>query len=377
LKIAVVGAGPAGQAHAFGFRNATMADSLAGVTVELDTIVDPDTELAEIVARRYGFRRVAADVQDVIADPGIDAVSVALPNFLSLPVLGALLRAGKHVIGEKPLGRNGAEAGELVEIAKETGLVAGVGFSYRRVPALAQLRKAVRDGAIGTPYFARARYLSNYALDPASPMTWRFDIGPSGGGTSLDMAPHAIDLLQHVVADITAVTSCSLRTVIAERPTRDGGTAQVTNDDTALIDVQFAGGAIGSVLASRVAAGCPNDLGIEVYGSNGHAKWSVARQNEWVLYQSGVGDPDQDAPRTIIAPASAPYFLDTMPMVFRGNATGYGEAFVAEMQEFLRCVVAGTEMDTSFAAAASTMRVVDAALTAATTGQATAVAKEA
>ncbi|MDR1237096.1 MAG: Gfo/Idh/MocA family oxidoreductase, partial [Propionibacteriaceae bacterium] len=105
IRVAVVGAGPAGQAHAFGWRNATMADRLSGVSIELDTIVDPNIELAKTVARRYGFRNAVADVQEVIENPAIDAVSAALPNYLSVPVLSALLRAGKHVLGEKPLGR--------------------------------------------------------------------------------------------------------------------------------------------------------------------------------------------------------------------------------------------------------------------------------
>ena len=118
VRIAVVGAGQAGQAHAFGFRNATMTDRLAGVKVELAALVDPNTELAEKIARRYGFEKVASDVQEVIDDPTIDVVSVALPSFLSLPVVGSLLKAGKHVLAEKPLGRNGAEAEELAKIAK-------------------------------------------------------------------------------------------------------------------------------------------------------------------------------------------------------------------------------------------------------------------
>lgn len=370
MRVAVVGAGPAGQAHAFGFRNATMSDRLAGVTVELDAVVDPNVELAERVAGRYGFRRAIADVQQVVDDPAIDAVSIALPNFLSLPVLGALLRAGKHVLGEKPLGRSVAEADELVRIARDSGRVAAVGFSYRRVPALAQLHEGVGSGLIGRPYFARAQFYSDYAIDPATQMTWRYDMESSGGGAILDMAPHAIDALKYVlggVGDVAEVTACHLDTVIHERPTADGGTARVTNDDTALIDLRFVGGALGSVLVSRVAAGHPVDLGLEVFGSEGHVKYSFSRSNEWVLYQRGVGPLGTDGPRTILPGPDAPYFADTMPMVARGNPTGYGEAFVAEMQEFISSIVTGTPMDTSFEVAAHTMRVITAALESART----------
>lgn len=374
IHVAVVGAGPAGQAHAFGFRNAAMSDDLAGVEVVLDTIVDPNTALAETVARRYGFANVAADVSEILDKDEIEVVSIALPSFLSVPVLGSLLRAGKHVLGEKPLGRSGAEAAELVEIARETDRIAAVGFSYRRIPAVAQLRDAVRDGAIGRPYFARAHFFSDYALDPTSPMVWRFDQDASGGGTILDMATHAIDALEYVLGDVDEVLACTLDTTITERPGKDGAMHAVTNDDTALIDLRFADGALASVLSSRVGAGCPIELGFEVFGSEGHVRYCFNRPNEWVLYQKGLGEEGMDAPRTIIPGPAARHFVDTMPMAARGNATGYGEAFVAQMQELLRAVVSGEPMDTSFEAAARTMRVVDAAFASASEHRPVAVA---
>lgn len=376
IHIAVVGAGPAGQAHAFGFRNAGMTDSLEGLGIVLDTIVDPNTELARAVARRYGFAHVAADVSEILDRPEIEVVSVALPSFLSVPVLGSLLKAGKHVLGEKPLGRSGAEAAELVRIAESTDRVAAVGFSYRRIPAVAQLREAVRNGAIGTPYFARAHFLSDYALDPATPMAWRFEKEASGGGTILDMATHAIDALEYVLGDIDEVLACTLDTTVTERPDADGVLKKVTNDDTALLDLRFAAGALGSVLSSRVGAGCPIELGFEIFGSTGHVRYVFNRPNEWVLYQKAVGEPGTDAPRTIIPGPEARYFVDTMPMAARGNATGYGEAFVAQMQELLRAVVNGSQMDTSFAVAARTMRVVDAALASAEQRRPVAVAQD-
>lgn len=374
IHVAVIGAGPAGQAHAFGFRNAGMADTLADVDVVLDTIVDPNTALAERIARRYGFAHTAADVSEILDRDEIEAVSVALPSFLSVPVLGGLLRAGKHVLGEKPLGRSGSEAAELVSIAEATGRVAAVGFSYRRIPAVAQLRDAVRDGAIGTPYFARAHFYSDYALDPAGPMTWRFDNEASGGGAILDMATHSIDALEYVLGDVSEVLACTLNTTITERPTGDGAMAKVTNDDTALLSLRFDGGTLASVMASRVGAGCPIELGFEVFGSEGHVRYAFNRPNEWVLYQRGLGEEGMDAPRTIIPGPAARYFVDTMPMAARGNATGYGEAFIAQMQEFLRAVISGNRMDTSFEAAARTMRIVDAAFVSASEGRPVTVA---
>lgn len=370
VRIAVVGAGQAGQAHAFGFRNATMTDRLAGVKVELAALVDPNTELAEKIARRYGFEKVASDVQEVIDDPTIDVVSVALPSFLSLPVVGSLLKAGKHVLAEKPLGRNGAEAEELAKIAKESGKVAAVDFSYRRIPAVEQLREAVLAGKIGTPYFARGHFFADYALDPSQPMAWRYDQEASGGGVILDMATHTIDALEYVLGPVSEVSSAAFDTVVTERPMADGQTAHVTNDDTTLINLRFDNGTLASVFASRVAAGAAIDLGFEIYGSEGHVKFSFLNMNEWTLYENNAGEKAFNAPRVIQPGTEAPHFIDTAPMAARGNATGWGEAFIAQMQNFLVAVTKGEPIDTSFDIAANTMKVVDAAFESASTGSA-------
>ena len=103
IRVGVIGAGMAGQAHAFGFRNAMMAVS-SQIDVELVAIADPNLALAESVARRYGFAQATADVDAFIASD-VDVISVALPNFLHIEVLSKVLASGKHVFAEKPIGR--------------------------------------------------------------------------------------------------------------------------------------------------------------------------------------------------------------------------------------------------------------------------------
>ena len=182
LRIAVVGAGFAGQGHAFGFRNAQMLPALKGVNVRLDTLVEPNAPLAETVAAKYGFERTAAGIEEIIDRPEIEAVSLALPNNAYIGVVPRLLKAGKHVFCEKPLGLTSAEAEEMTRAAEEAGVVTSVGFCRRRVPALAALAQVVRDGGIGTVHSFRASYFADYASDPKAPRTWRFVRSVAGGG---------------------------------------------------------------------------------------------------------------------------------------------------------------------------------------------------
>lgn len=380
IRVGLIGAGMAGQAHAFGYRNATMASDLAGMDVQLRTVVDPNLDLAQTVADRYGFAQISADVDELLRDPDIDVVSVALPNFLHHSVLTQVLASGKHVFAEKPIGRTVEEAADLARKAQQSPAVTGVGFSFRRLPGLAAVANAVADGEVGRPHTVRGWYYADYAADPQGALSWRYSQEESGGGALLDIGSHAIDAVQYVAGQIAQVLSAELRTVISSRPLPARGaighggststeTGPVTNDDIALLTVEFTNDAIGQITLSRIAHGMPNSLGVEVFGTGGHARFDSIRGGEFQLFTAGSTATGHNGPRTVFTSPDHPYFADVAPMPGGGVGTGYGEAFVAEIQEFLRCVRDKRQMDTDFDTALSMMNVVGAALTAAEQGQ--------
>ncbi|MCH6470083.1 Gfo/Idh/MocA family protein [Sinomonas terrae] len=376
IRIGIIGAGMAGQAHAFGYRNAMMARDFADIDVQLHTIADPNLGLAQSVAHRYGFANATGDIDTMLADPKIDAVSVALPNHLHAQILPKVIASGKHLFAEKPIGRTREEAQWLAGLAEASPAVTGVGFSFRRLPGLAALAQAVHDGALGTVHTVRAWYNADYAADPAGALSWRYSQDLSGGGALLDIGAHAIDAAQFVAGNVSRVLNSTLRTVISERPLPAAGaighggatTAErgpVTNDDVALLTVEFDGGAVGQISLSRIASGTPNSLGVEVFGSNGHALFDSISAGEFHLFQNGVAATAYNGPRRIFTGPEHPYFGDVAAMPGAGVGTGYAEAFVAEIQEFLRCVRDHRPMDTDFATAVRMMDVVGAALDAA------------
>jgi predicted dehydrogenase len=384
IRVGLVGAGMAGQAHAFGYRNAMMAPDLADLNVELVTIVDPNLALAQTVANRYGFASVTGDLDQLLQDEDIDVVSVALPNFLHVSVLTRVLASGKHAFAEKPIGRTVEEALDLTRKAHESNAVTGVGFSFRRLPPLAAVAEAVAAGEVGRPHTVRGWYYADYAADPSGALSWRYSQEQSGGGALLDIGSHAIDAVQYVAGPITRVLSADLRTVITSRPLSVDGaighggststeTGHVTNDDTALLTVEFANGAHGQITLSRIARGIPNSLGVEVFGTGGHARFDSIRAGEFQLFNEDTTTPAHNGRRTVFTGPEHPYFTDVAAMPGGGVGTGYGEAFVAEIQQFLRCVRDGREMDTNFDTALSMMNVVGAALKAAEDGQVTTV----
>jgi predicted dehydrogenase len=361
IRVALVGAGAAGQAHAFGYRNVSMGAGLDTVDVELAVVVDSNVELANRTADRYGYAEATADLQRVIHDPSIDAISVALPNCVHGDVLPSILRSGKHVLTEKPLGRSAAEAAPLVALAGQTPAITGVGFSFRRLPGLAAVHDLVETDTIGPVHSFTAWYNADYAASPDAPFSWRYARETAGAGALIDIGTHAIDAVQHVISPVRQVISSTLRTVIDRRP-RPGSSdfGIVDTDDIALLTVELANGAVGQIHVNRIAAGIPNSLGLQIHGSRGHARFDSIAAGEFHVHIDD--DPAVlSGPRRVFAGPQHPYFADVAAMPGGGVGTGYAEAFVAEIQHFARCIVANTPMDTDFPSAYRVMRVVDAA----------------
>lgn len=371
IKVGIIGAGMAGQAHAFGYRNAAMAVS-NDIAVELYAIADPNVALAQKVADRYGFEKAIADIDELI-NSDVDVISVALPNFLYAEVLPKVIASGKHLFAEKPLGRNSEESAALLELSKTSDAVIGVGFSFRRLPGLAALAEAAKAGIFGEIHTARAWYLADYAADPKGALSWRYSLEGAGPGALLDIGAHAIDALQFVAGNVAEVSSASLTTVIKERPKAAAGATghgastsdevgPVTNDDIALLSAVHENGAVSQVSLSRIAHGVPNSLGVEVYGTKGSGSFDSMSSGEFHIFEAGAGDPRFNGAKRVITGPAHPYFSDVAAMPGAGVGTGYAEAFIAEIQEFLVAVNGGKPMETDFAVAHQMMKVVDAAV---------------
>jgi predicted dehydrogenase len=386
IGVAVVGAGMAGQAHAYGYRNAPMHADVAGIDVDRVAIVDPNEPLARSVAARFGFARTHAGIDELLDDGTVDAVSLALPNDRYVEAVPRLLAAGKHVLAEKPLGRTAAEAYGFATAAQAANRIGAVGFSWQRLPAVEGIARLVRAGAIGPVWYASAWFVSDYAATPETPLSWRYDRAAAGGGAILDLGAHLVSILQHVLGPVTRVLAAESRTVIPTRPVPaapvvghgrvalTGEHGPVTNDDVTIALVEFAGGAVGQATVSRVASGVPNAVGFQLTGADGSVSYDSTRPDEYRLYERAVAPPERNGPRTVSVGPEHPYVVGTVPMPARGVANGYGGVFVTEAQEFLLAVAGRGEVATDFWSGYRTMLVCDAVQRAATVHRPVAVA---
>lgn len=179
--VAIIGCGFIGQKRA----------GTLGSRARLVACADPERERAEGLARRYGGTGFA-DWADALAAPGVDVVIVATRHDALAEMTAAAIRAGKHVLVEKPAGRTPEEVAPLVELAATHGVKVHVGFNHRYHRAFRKAREIVDSGALGELMFIRARYGHGGRI--GYDREWRADPVLSGGGELIDQGPHLIDL---------------------------------------------------------------------------------------------------------------------------------------------------------------------------------------
>ncbi|TCU86393.1 putative dehydrogenase [Curtobacterium sp. PhB191] len=373
LRIAMVGHGFMGAAHSQAWRTAPRFFDL-GVEPEMAVIVGRDPERTEAARVQYGWQAASTDWRAVVADPDIDVVDIVSPGSSHVEIAIAALEAGKHVLCEKPLANTVEQAEAMTAAAaaaRAHGVRAMVGFSYRRVPAIAFARQLVQDGRIGTVRQVRALYLQDWLADEDGPMTWRLDKELAGSGALGDIGAHAIDLVEHVTgAELTRVSGL-LETFVTERPLlADGvglsGTAssergQVTVDDAAFFTARLGGGAadgaIGTFEATRYATGRKNGLTLEISGSEGAIQFDLESMNELRLYESSAPAGEQGFRRILVTEPEHPYMAAWWPT---GHLIGYEHTFSHQVKDFVESIVAGTDPSPSFEDGLHVQRVLDA-----------------
>ena len=376
--VAVIGAGMAGRAHAAAYRTAATLYGLDRPAVRLVAVADPNRPLAEDVARRYGYQRAEPGWQAVAAAPDVDAVSVATANHLHREVAEGLLAAGKHVLCEKPLAASYADAQAMTAAAGQApGLVAAVGYTYRRSPAISAVRDLLAAGELGEIIQFSGRYWEDYALDPATPLSWRYQ-GGTGSGALADLGSHLVDIAEQLCGPIAMVSGAMVRTAVPERPVPAASTVghgyaegtgrvgpvrpgTVRNEDAAVFTARFGSGAAGTFSVSRVAHGQPDGLGFEVFGTAGSAAFDLHRMGEFTVSTAGPR-PAVNGPRRVLVGPDHPYVRDGLPMVAAAVGYGTGDMFAYQARAFLDqiCGITGLPPCAGFRAGLHGIAVLDA-----------------
>jgi predicted dehydrogenase len=380
IGVAVIGAGMAGRAHAAGYRSAPTLFDAGLPEIRLVAIADVNPAFATATAQRFGYQRVESGWEAIAAAPDIDVVSVVVANPLHRQIVEGLLAAGKHVLCEKPMAPTIEDAQAMTAAAQASGREAGIGFTFRRSPAIAAIREQVAQGDIGGPLHFNGHYWCDYACDPRGPMSWRYKGGPGSGALS-DIGSHLLDLAEFVCGPIQSVRGAVLSTVITERPLPVGTavghaaaevsdvTEPVENEDLVTFTTTFASGATGTLSASRAAYGLANSLGFELFTASGAATFDLARAGEFGFIDPSPAGTTQGFRQVLVGPAH-PYLTKGIPMDFPGVGYGQNDLFSFQARAFLGQVAGLDELPrvASFEEGLRNVRLLDAVVASAKAG---------
>lgn len=240
----------------------------------------PGAEVVAVCGRRESVANEFADRwnvphrftnHEVMFDSGlVDAVVVSTSNDSHYDITMAALDRGLHVLCEKPLALNVAQAEEMVARAASTGRITMVPFTYSFMPVFQFARRLVAEGYVGRVHHVNMRYYTAYAFDSA--YTWRFDTELAGSGVIGDLASHWVYVARWLLDD-TEVSVGALASTFVERAPRPDGSPYEQGEDSVVLTVRYASGAYGILQTCAVSWEGTEPFGqthhLEIHGDAG------------------------------------------------------------------------------------------------------------
>lgn len=377
LGIGMVGYAFMGLAHSQGWRNARSFFD-PGLVPDLVAIGGRDAAAAGEMARRFDWQHVETDWRALVERPDVDLVDICTPGDTHAEIAIAALAAGKHVLCEKPLANTLTEARAMAaaaERAARQGVRSMVGFTYRRVPAIALARQLVQEGRIGEVRHVRAQYLQDWLVDPQTPLTWRLQKDRAGSGALGDIGAHIIDLTHFVTGERITGVSALLETFVRERPLPGAthglsaeaseGRGPVTVDDAAIFLGRLSGGALATFEATRFATGRKNAIRLEVNGSRGSLAFDFEDMNVLHVHDASTDPREGGFTRVVVTEAAHPYVEHWWPA---GHGLGYEHGFTHQAADLIDAIARGVDPEPSFADGLAVQEVLAAVELSAATG---------
>ncbi len=378
LRIGIAGTKFMGRAHSNAWLQAPRFFDLPRPIV-LRAACGRDHMAAEEFARRWGWQSVETDWRALVTRDDIDLIDVCVPQALHATVAIAAAEAGKHVLCEKPLALNQADAKAMLAAVRQAGVRHCVNHNYRRVPAIQLAKQLIDEGRIGRIFHWRATYQQDWIIDPEFPLTWHLQREHAGSGPHGDLNSHSVDLAHFLVGRIETV-SCLTASFIDQRPLPGAGAAtfsagtradsaacgKVTVEDASLMHVRFANGAIGSFEATRFAAGRKNRNRFEIYGSEGSLAFDLERMNELELYSRNDPEHIRGFRTILVTEACHPYVGRWWPP---GHTIGYEHTFIHTVADFVTAIHTGGAIHPDFSDGLRVIAVLEAALESAASGR--------
>ncbi len=309
IGVGMLGGGFMGRVHSHAAR-------AAGAT--LVAVASSSPERSALAARELGFADASDSAVALVAAPGVDVVHVCTPNATHAELAFSVIRAGRHVICEKPLATSSADARALALAAEAEGVVAAIPFVYRYHPMVREARARVARGELGRLLSLDCAYLQDWMLEQDDD-DWRADAAAGGPSRAFaDIGSHLCDLIEFVTGERILRLVARTRRVYDTR-----GAHAVANEDLVALVVELSSGALGTLLISQMAPGRKNSLTLELHGTAESLRFDQERPEElWLGART-------DSRLLLRDPAAAAPDSARIQPVPAGHAMGYQDAFNA------------------------------------------------
>lgn len=262
-----------------GFMGATHLEALRRLGITVAGVVCSSAEKAQETATQYGVPRGYASFEDMLADDTVGAVHICVPNHLHYEMAKTALNAGKHVMCEKPLALDSRETAELVTIAENSGMAAGVCYNLRYYPMNFEARTMAEGGALGRLFHINGCYIQDW-LQHEHDFNWRVDSKKGGALRAVaDIGTHWMDMVQMITGQKISRIFADLAIVHKERTSGDTSVS-VDTEDCASILFRMESGLMGSFFVSQVASGRKNTIRYEISGEKGALAWNSESPDE-------------------------------------------------------------------------------------------------
>jgi len=287
LNAAIVGLGFVGRAH---------LDALRRLGIVVQGVLGSTVERSKASAHSLQLARAYTSLDELAVDRSVQVVHLCTPNYLHFEEASQLLRAGKHVLCEKPLALDSRESAALVSLLKRTGLVGGVAYNLRYYPLCQEASALIRRGAIGQVKLVHGSFLQDWLLF-AGDWNWRLE-SKLGGDLRVvsDIGTHWMDLAMWLSGSKISEVCADLATILPTRRRPKGRVesfqkaesteteeVMITTDDYASVLLHFENEARGVVTVSQVSAGRKARLWFEIDGSEGSLAFDSESPNQlWI-----------------------------------------------------------------------------------------------
>jgi len=367
LNIGLIGCGFMGRTHSNASRKVNNFFDLEYQPV-LKAVCDLDEARVKAFAATWGYESCETDWRKLIARKDIDLVDITLPNNMHREVAIAAAKAGKMILCEKPLARNGPEGLKMVQAIEKAGVPNMVSYNYRRIPAVTLAKQLIDEGRLGRIFHYRAKFLQDWTmskdLPQGGPGLWRLDVKVAGSGVTGDLLAHCIDTALWLNGSIDKVTAMTETFIKERKHTETGKVEKVGIDDACSFLARFKNGSLATFESTRYARGHKALYTFEINGEHASIFWDLHDLHRLQYFEHRDEGRLRGWRNIHVTDGDHPYMGKWW---VPGLQIGYEHSFVHQLADFIESLGKKKPASPTFRDALETQYVCDAVLKSART----------